>query len=177
MSPSLLQVVIYSCPITIIIPNDGSEVRKGICRSYLTHINPNGDQTYLKTVFQGLPLDPSWISEPSPIQLVGENINPPQGTWISQRSHLWKGERRSSKILMLSTQCWWLKWFWIPFQVQEDSWNPGKGQGHCLVPFGNMPSYTWGRCYVWLPWSRFQSIDGYVPCILLRCVIIDPAVS
>ena len=52
-----------------------------------------------------------------------------------------------------------------------------KKQGRCVVNFGKLTSYTWGRCSILLTSIRFQSIFGSVLFILLNCAVMDLAVS
>ena len=54
------------------------EVRKGIYRFYQLHINPNGYTNCLKTVFQGIPIDLSHLSDPELLGFVVANFKPPQ---------------------------------------------------------------------------------------------------
>ena len=97
--------------------------------------------------------------------------------WLLQRSHLGKGEGCSSKIIIISPQFFRLKWFRVPFQFREYPGHTVKGQGHCVVPFGELVSYTWGRCSIWLTDIRFQSIAGFFLFILIQCSGMDTYVS
>ena len=54
------------------------EVRKGIYRFYKLHINPNGYTNCLKTVFQGIRIDLSHLSDPELLGFVVANFKPPQ---------------------------------------------------------------------------------------------------
>ena len=69
------------------------------------------------------------------------------GAWLPYRSYLGKG-RCSSSILKISPQCFRLKLFWRPFQVQDHSELPGKGHWHWGLPFRNLTPNTWGRSSV-----------------------------
>ena len=117
------------------------------------------------------------LFKPALLWLVVVAVLPPQWTWFLQESHLGTGRVCYSSILMLFPQCFQLKWLWGPFQVKEDPGHSGKGQGHYVVLFGNMPLYTRGSCSVLITGSRFQYIDASVPCILPLCAVMDPAVS
>ena len=61
--------------------------------------------------------------------------------------------------------------------MREDPRHPGKGQVHCFVVHGNLTSYTWGWCTIYLTYSRLQLIAGSVLFMRLWCAIMYPAVS
>ena len=100
----------------------------------------------------------------------------PTGNWLPYRSHLRRGLGCSSRILIISSQCFLLKYERNPFHVWDEPGQPGKGQGHRFFARRNLILYTWGWCTVWLTRSRIQSITGSVSCIHWRCAIMDPMV-
>ena len=103
----------------------------------------------------------------------------PAGTWLLQSSHLGRWLGFSSKILIISPQCYRIKCKCKTFHMRENPGQPGKeqGQGHCLVYCVNLTYYTWVWWSVWLTNSRLQSIAGSVLCMRCRCDAIDPWVA
>ena len=81
----------------------------------------------------------------------------------------------SSRILILSPQCFMLKWERKPFHVWEEPGHPVKGKGHRFVNRRKLALYTWGWCNVWLTGSWLQYIAGLVLFMRQRCAVMEPA--